>query len=92
MSITITDTDMTSDQSPHAARLTGGGWEATWLPGRALTRNQAITAMTLAEAAAPGAGDRVRLFIDGWAAELGLAGADALARITEGGATAGEGR
>lgn len=88
MTITITDTEMTSGQSPHAARLGDGGWEATWLPGRSLTRDQAITAMTLAEAATPGAGSRVRLFADGWAAELGLTGADALALI----AGAGEGR
>lgn len=69
MSITIGDTEMTRDQSPRAARIAGGGWEATWLPGRALASDQAITVMALAEAAAFG-----------------------LARITEGGGTAGESR
>ena len=52
MTVTIDDTTMTSDQTAHAARLARGGqhlWEVSWLPGRALDRNSAITAMTLAD-------------------------------------------
>lgn len=47
----------------------------TWLPGRVLTRNQAITAMVLAETVAGGIGDHTDkrwLFIEGWADELGI--------------------
>lgn len=57
----------------------------TWLPSRALTRNQAITAMVLAETAAGGIGDhsdKRRLFIESWANELGMTGADAVGKIS----------
>jgi hypothetical protein len=52
MALTINDRTMTSDDTDHTARLAPGEqhqWEVSWLPGRRLTRNQAITAMTLAE-------------------------------------------
>ena len=52
MTLTINDTAMTSDQTAHTARLAPGSqhlWEVSWLPGRALDRNSAITAMTLAD-------------------------------------------
>ena len=52
MTLTINDTTMTSDQTAHTARLAPGSqhlWEVSWLPGRALDRNSAITAMTLAD-------------------------------------------
>ena len=45
MNIRITDEAMTSDTTPHSTRPDGDGWAVTWLPGRVLTRNQAITAM-----------------------------------------------
>ena len=46
--ITITDTSMTSPATPHTAMATGRGWEVSWLPGRMLTRDQATTAMVIA--------------------------------------------
>ena len=46
--ITITDTNMTSPATPHTATATGGGWKVSWLPGRILDRNQATTAMVIA--------------------------------------------
>jgi hypothetical protein len=52
MTLTINDTIMTSDQTAHTARLAPGSqhlWEVSWLPGRAVDRNSAITAMTLAD-------------------------------------------
>src|SRR6266704_2046114 len=54
MTLTINDTTMTSDQTPHMARHapSRNGWEVSWLPGRALDRNSAITAMILADTAA----------------------------------------
>ena len=54
-------------------------------PGRALTRNQAITAMVLAETVAGGLGDHTDkrwLFIKSWADELGMTGADAVGKIS----------
>ena len=52
MTLTITDTTMTSDQTAHTARPAPGrqhAWEVSWLPGQILDRNTAITAMTLAD-------------------------------------------
>lgn len=89
MSIRITDEDMHSTATRHAARLAEGGWTVTWLPGRMLTRNQAITAMTIAEqtgiheTCVPGPGDRIWPHIKGWGAELGLSGPEAVTRASE---------
>ena len=86
MNIKITDEAMTSDTTPHSTRPAGDGWAVTWLPGRVLTRKQAITAMVLAETVAGGIGDHTDkrwLFIEGWAAnELGITGADAVGKIS----------
>jgi hypothetical protein len=52
--------------------------------GRRLTRNEAITAMVLAETAGTAdtsERDRLRPFIQGWAHELGLTASQAVARI-----------
>ena len=89
MTVTINGATMTSDQTTHVARLAPGGqhlWEVSWLPGRALDRNSAITAMTLADLAGEhDLNERHHLwpFIQGWAAELGLTGADAMNRVTQ---------
>ena len=89
MTVTINDATMTSDQTAHAARLAPGSqhrWEVSWLPGRALDRNSAITAMTLADIVSePGLNERHQLwpFIQGWAAELGLTGPDAINRAAQ---------
>jgi len=85
VNIRITDEAMTSDTTPHSARLAGDGWAVTWLPGRVLTHNQAITAMVLAETVAGGIGDHTDkrwLFIESWADELGMTGADAVSKIS----------
>lgn len=87
--LAITGTKMTSDVTRHTAAVKPGAtveggpaaWTVTWLPGRLLTRNQAITAMTIAEVVAehdtPGdplrAGHRIWLHLGSWAAELGIA-------------------
>jgi hypothetical protein len=88
MTLTILDTTMTSDRHPHSARYAAGrhGWEVSWLPGRVLDRNAAITAMTLADTAAESdvqQGHRLWPFIQGWAEELGLTGPEAIARVSE---------
>ena len=89
MTLTINDTTMTSDQTAHTARLAPGRqhiWEVSWLPGQALDRNSAITAMTLADQASEhGLDEQHHLwpFIQGWAAELGMTGTDAINRATQ---------
>jgi hypothetical protein len=85
VNIRITDEAMTSDTTPHSTRPAGNGWAVTWLPGRVLTRNQATTAMVLAETVAGDVGDHTDkrwLFIESWANELGITGADAVAKIS----------
>jgi hypothetical protein len=88
MSTKITDAEMTSDSTRHTATawpVDGEPtlWSVTWLPGRALTRDQAITAMTIAEVVAvtdlTDNACKMWLFIDGWAAELGISGSHAVA-------------
>jgi hypothetical protein len=87
MTLTINDTTMTSDQTVHTARQAPSRehlWEVSWLPGRVLDRNSAITAMVLADQAGnDDLNERHRLWphIEGWAAELGLTGHDAVNRI-----------
>ena len=57
--------------SPHAAADGQGAWIVSGLPRRLFTRDQAITAMVLAERLAAGHGDD-DLFVIGWREELGL--------------------
>jgi len=61
----------TARHSSHAAADGQGAWIVTDWPSRLLTRNQAITAMVLAERLAAGYGDD-DLFVIGWREELGL--------------------
>ncbi|MCW2931847.1 MAG: hypothetical protein JWM19_2809, partial [Actinomycetia bacterium] len=52
----------------------------SWLPGQLLDRNEAITAMVLADLAGPDTvhdGHRLWPHVQGWAAELGLTAPDA---------------
>jgi hypothetical protein len=99
MAIQVSDTEMTSDVTRHTAKLvklppplTGYSWQVTWLPGQHLSRNEAITAMTIAETVAahefkpvgtePGDVDPVWLHIDRWAAELGITAPQAVAKAS----------
>ena len=87
MTLIITDATMTSDQIVHTARLTQGSqllWEVSWLPGRALDRNSAIMAMTLAGHVGLNEQHQIWPFIESWAAELGLTGSDAITRASSG--------
>jgi hypothetical protein len=89
MTLKITDTTMTGDQTAHTARRASGrdyGWEVSWLPGQILVADTAVTAMLLADIAGRGdlpAGHRLWPHIHGWAAELGLTGPDAIARASQ---------
>jgi hypothetical protein len=89
MALTINDDRITADNTSHTARPAPGRpgiWEVSWLPGRLLDRNEAVTAMILADIAGTttAINERVRRpHIQGWAAELGLTAPDALARISQ---------
>jgi hypothetical protein len=87
MTLTITDTTMTSDQTAHTARHAPdrNGWEVSWLPGQSLDRNGAITAMILAGTAAEPdlrEGHRLWPHIQGWAEQAGLTAWEAIARVS----------
>jgi hypothetical protein len=83
MSLTILDDSISSDHTRHTARPAPGhehAWQVSWLPGRLLDRNAAITAMVLADVAGDvHPGHRLWPHVQGWAAELGLPAGDALA-------------
>jgi hypothetical protein len=86
--MTISDTAMTSDRSHGTARHSPdrNGWEVSWLPGRILDRNPAITAMILADTAAEHdlyEGHPLWPHIQSWAAELGLTAPGALSRVSQ---------
>jgi hypothetical protein len=50
MALTITDTEITSDEVGETARCDNSSyWYVTGYPGRTFDRNQAISALTLAE-------------------------------------------
>jgi len=85
--IRITNTSMSSAATPHTATAKDEGWEVSWLPGRTLTRNEATTAMVIANiVGSSGVGhsdDRIWPHLDNWAAGLGLSGPDAVMRASE---------
>ncbi len=88
MTLTINDTTMTSDQTTHTARHAPSrhGWEVSWLPSQILDRNTAITAMILADTAAEEhvhEGHRLWPHMQGWAAELGLTGPEAVSAASQ---------
>jgi hypothetical protein len=61
----------TAEFREHAAADGRGAWIVSSYPGCLFTRNQAITAMVLAERLAAGCGDDDP-FVVGWREELGL--------------------
>jgi hypothetical protein len=89
VTLTIYDDSISSDHTRHTARRAPGhehAWEVSWLPGRLMDRNSAITAMVLADTAGSGDlqhGHRLWPHLQSWAAELGLTAPDALARTSQ---------
>ena len=87
MTLTINDDDITSDHTPHTARLASGGSEhlgGVLAPRPPPGPEQAITAIVLADLTGPGgihAGHRHWPNIEGWAAELALTAPEALTQI-----------
>lgn len=91
MSTTITAVAMSSTTTPHSASYVPelGVWRVTWLPRRDLTRNQAVTAMTLAESVSTHQlhhDDPHWAVVDSLAAELGYTGPAAVGLIADHGA------
>jgi hypothetical protein len=96
MGIKITDDSMSGELSPHSAGLwpmPDAGepptmWRVSWLPERPVGRNEAVSAMVLAETVAAtedlGPDHRLWPFINSWSAELGLSANEAVARTRAG--------
>ncbi len=85
----ITDDAMTSNISDHTAkRLAKGGdrWLVSWLHDRQVSRDQAISAMTIAGIVAidknPERDHRLWSFIDNLACELGMRASDAIVQAS----------
>ncbi len=71
---------MTSDMTRHIARCVGGDrWVVSWLPGRTLTGQQAVTAMTIASTVTDHELTAAEwAMLDNMALELGLTAREAL--------------
>lgn len=88
MRLTITSDLITGEHTAHTARPVPGHphtWQVTWLPGRLLDRNSAITAMVLADLAGsdPHPEHRIWPAIQNWAAELSLTAPRAIALASQ---------
>lgn len=98
MALAITTDRISGEKSPHWAVPCDpadpyGKWVVSWLPGQPLGRNQAITAMTIAETVATvhaegsrrplGFSHRSLSHVASWSGELGLTAAHAIVRVTE---------
>jgi hypothetical protein len=87
MALKILDDSISSDRSLHTARLAPGerpAWEVSWLPARHLNRDEAVTAMVLADTTANGdvhPAHRAWPHIEKWAGKLGMTGSQVLSRI-----------
>jgi hypothetical protein len=96
MTLIIRPDSIISDRTRHTARPAPGAvhaWEVSWLPGRHLSRGNAITAMVLADVTARQNVHEqhwVWAHVEGWAAELGLTAPDALAAAAPRQAAAGK--
>ncbi len=88
MTLTITDTTMTSDHTAHSAQqaLSRDECEVSWLPAQTLDANTAVTAMILADVVGQAdlhEGHRLWPHIQSWAAELGLTGAEVVTAASQ---------
>jgi hypothetical protein len=94
VAVRITADQITSDDSPHTAVRrryeAGDAWQVSWLPGRLMDQAAARNAIKLADTAAVRdflvESLDVEALIEAEAADLGMAGADAVARISKTGA------
>lgn len=76
---------MTSDMTQHIARCVGGDrWVVSWLPGRTLSGQQAVTAMTIAATPADHPPTEAEwAVLDSLALELGLTGREAMGMVAQ---------
>ncbi|MFF2551883.1 hypothetical protein ACFVUS_12840 [Nocardia sp. NPDC058058] len=74
---------MTSDMTTHIARCVGGDrWVVSWLPGRTLSGQQAVNAMTIASTIANHAPTESEwALLDGLALGLGLTAREAIGMV-----------
>ena len=72
------DEVMCSDLTTALCMRTPDGWWVSWLTGRLVDRNGAVSAIMIAEAMAAGVGPGHRMwpYVCNWLAELGLTVAD----------------
>ncbi|MQY28078.1 hypothetical protein [Nocardia aurantia] len=78
----VSSSIMTSDMTRHIARCVGGDrWVVSWLPGRTLSGQQAVTAMKLASRGDREPTEAEWTVLDGMALELGLTGREAVLMI-----------
>jgi hypothetical protein len=95
LAIKFTEGTMTCGASGHTAHQDdAGAWAVSYLPGRVFTHSEAITALSIAEAAvkidaAAGEGDgatwdRLWPHIAGWADELGISPTEAFGAAVAG--------
>ncbi|MEU4341797.1 hypothetical protein AB0H00_11070 [Nocardia sp. NPDC023852] len=77
---------MTSDETTHIARCVGGDrWVVSWLPGRTLTGQQAVSAMTIASTIASSAIPTTTEWavLDDLSLELGLTAREAVFMVAK---------
>lgn len=74
MSLHFTDSEITSTVTEHRACRTDDGWEVTRFSGRLFDRNDAITAITIAEVYAvdPPPWDPIWVHVMSWENEIGI--------------------
>jgi hypothetical protein len=78
----VSSSIMTSDMTRHIARCVGGDrWVVSWLPGRTLSGQQAVTAMKLASRGDREPTEAEWAVLDTMALELGLTGREAVFMI-----------
>lgn len=84
MTVQINDREVVSSVTGHRADLLpSGSWAVTWLPGRRLTRAQAVTAIIMAAAVTQQQAEHEWAHITRWARALDVAPLDAISRIRQ---------
>ncbi|MGV9662172.1 hypothetical protein ACWDUL_25220 [Nocardia niigatensis] len=79
----VSESMMTSDLTAHIARCVGGDrWVVSWLPGRTLSGQQAVTAMTIASTVSEQEPTQTEwAMLDGLALALGLTAREAIGMV-----------
>ena len=89
MALNIQPDGITSDRTLHTAHPAADArylWEVSWLPGRRVSRDNAITAMVLADLVNPANMNPEHWLwphVESWATELALTTPEALAKMAD---------